>query len=114
MRPFLVFFSRDPVDDALAAEITARVRRLAGARAWSCPPPGWFDDPDCATPEERTCGAYLKVDDLAGADAAALLEAARALSAELEVRVEVQYAERPLGQFAPGGVPDGALATLVR
>jgi len=114
MRPFLVFFSKDPVDDALAGEITSRVRALAKARAWSSPPPGWFDDPDCATAEERTCGAYLKVDDLAGADAAALLATARSLSAELEVRVEVQYAERPLGQFAPGGVPDGALVALVR
>src|SRR4051812_29033083 len=113
MPSYLVFFSRDPVDDALAGEIASRVRALAGARAWASAAPGWFDEPDAASPEQRTSGGYLKVDDLAGDDAAALLGAARALSAELEVTVEVQFNERPLGRFAPGGIADGPLATLV-
>ena len=114
MPSYLVFFSRDPVDDDLAAEIVSRVRSLAGARVWSCPAPGWFDEPDAATEADRTCGGYLKVDDLAGDDAAALLSAARSLSAELEVSVAVEFNERSLGSFAPGGVPDGALEALLR
>ena len=110
-----MFFSRDPVDDELAAEIARRVRRLGRERAWSGAAPGWFDEPDADTPEERTCGAYLRTDDLAGGDAAAVLEAGRVLSAELELAVEVQFAERKLGYFAPGGIADGAaLATLMR
>jgi hypothetical protein len=110
---YLVFFPSDPVDDEIAAEIVTRVRALAGSRAWSCPPPGWFDDPDAESAAERTCGGYLRVDDLAGEDAAAVLAAARALSAELELVVAVEFNERPLGQFA-AGAPGGALATLVR
>ena len=113
MASYLVFFSRDPVDDGLAGEIVGRVRALAGSRAWPCPPPGWFDDPDAATAAERTCGGYLRIDDLAGDEAAALLAAARALSAELELVVAVEFNERPLGQFSAGAA-DGALAALVR
>lgn len=109
--PYLVFFSRDPVDDLLADGIVRSVRSLAGARAWGCPAPGWFDDPD-APPRERTCGGYLRVEDLAGDDAAALLSAARRLSAEMEVVLEVQWRERPLGELA-SGEPRGAVATLL-
>jgi hypothetical protein len=111
--PFLVFFSRDPVDDRLAEAIVGRVRSLAGVRVWGCPAPGWFDDPDAETTAERTCGGYVRVDDLAGPDAAAVLATARQLSDELEVTVEVQYAERRLGRFAPGAAPDGALPSLL-
>lgn len=114
MPSYLVFFSRDPVDDELAGEIVTRVRSLAGARVWGCPAPGWFDEPDAEAEEARTCGGYLKVDDLAGDDAAALLAAARSLSAELEVTVAVEFGERPLGTFAPGGVPSAALEALLR
>jgi hypothetical protein len=109
--PYLVFFSRDPVDDMLADAIARTVRSLAGARAWGCPVPGWFDDPD-ASPEDRTCGGYVRVDDLAGDDAAALLSGAQRLSAELEIVVEVQWRERPLGEIA-AGAPRGALAALL-
>ena len=114
MPSYLVFYSRDAVDDDLAGEITARVRSLAGARVWGCPAPGWFDEPDATTADERTCGGYLKVEDLGGDDAAALLASARTLSAELEVSVAVEFNERPLGTFAPGGVPAGALEALLR
>ena len=109
--PYLVFFSRDPVDDMLADAIARTVRSLAGARVWGCPAPGWFDDPD-APADERTCGGYLRVEDLAGDDAAALLAGARRLSAELEIVVEVQWRERSLGEIA-SGLPRGALATLI-
>ena len=109
--PYLVFFSRDPVDDGLAEAIVGAVRALCGRRAWSGQAPGWFDDPD-APDDERTCGGYVRVDDLAGADAAALLAGARRLSAELELLIEVQWRERPLGEIA-AGTPRGALARLL-
>ncbi len=109
--PYLEFFSRDPVDDLVAEQIARTVRSLAGARAWGCPAPGWFDDPD-APAAERTCGGYVRVDDLAGGEAAAVLAAARRLSAELEIVVEVQWRERPLGEIA-AGAPRGALASLL-
>ena len=109
--PYLVFFSRDPVDDELAEGIVTAVRSIAGARVWGCPAPGWFDDPD-AEPAERTCGGYVRVDDLASPDATAVLEAARKLSAELEVVLEVQWRERPLGELA-AGAPRGALGPLL-
>ena len=114
MASYLVFYSRDPVDDELAGELVGRVRSLAGARVWSCPAPGWFDEPDAEDAAARTCGGYLKVDDLAGDDAAALLHAARDLAREVEVAVAVEFNERPIGTFAPGGIADGALETLIR
>lgn len=109
--PYLVFFSRDPVDDELAEAIVTAIRALAGTRAWGCPAPGWFDDPD-APPLERTTGGYARVDDLACDDATALLAGVRRLSAELELIVEVQWRERPLGEIA-AGAPRGAVATLL-
>jgi hypothetical protein len=87
------------------------VRALAGGRAWAGRAPGWFDDPD-APAHERTCGAYLRVEDLAGGDAAALLAGARQLSGELELLIEVQWRERPLGEIA-SGAPRGAVAALL-
>jgi hypothetical protein len=109
--PFLVFFSRDPVDDEVAEAIVTAVRALAGRRAWGCPAPGWFDDPD-APPAQRTCGGYVRVEDLAGDDAAALLDGVRRLSAELEIVVELQWRERPLSEIA-AGTPRGAVETLL-
>lgn len=109
--PYLVFFSRDPVDDELAGAIVAAVRAMAAGRAWGCPPPGWFDDPD-APLARRTTGGYVRVEDLGGDDAAALLAAVRRLSAELEIVVEVQWRERVLGEMA-AGAPRGALETLL-
>jgi hypothetical protein len=108
MPSYLVFYCGDPVDDELAAEITRRVRGVTAGRA------GWFDEPDAASAAERTCGGYLQTEDLAADEATALLEVARALSAELELTVAVEFNERPLGQFAPGGVPGGALPALLR
>jgi hypothetical protein len=108
MPSYLVFYCGDPVDDELAEEITRRVRGVAAGRA------GWFDEPDAASPAERTCGGYLRTEDLATPEAAELLAVARALSAELELAVAVEFNERPLGQFAPGGVPSGALPALLR
>ena len=109
--PYLVFFSRDPVDDELADAIVAAVRAAVSARSWAGHAPRWFDDPD-APDAERTTGGYVRVDDLAGDDAAALLVAARRLSAELEIVVEVQWRERVLGQIA-AGAPRGALEALL-
>jgi hypothetical protein len=63
-------------------------------------------------PAERTTGCYVRVDDLASAEAVALLRAARRLSAELEIVLEVQWRERPLGRIR-AGEPGGALATLL-
>ena len=109
--PYLVFFSRDPVDDELADAIVASVRAAVAARTWAGRAPGWFDDPD-APDAERTTGGYVHVEDLAGEDAAALLGAARRLSAELEIVVEVQFRERVLGAIT-AGAPGGALAALL-
>ena len=110
-QPYLVFFSRDPVDDELAEAIVRSIRALGTTRAWGCPAPGWFDDPDAAA-HERTTGGYARVDDLAGPDAEAVLAAARRLSAELEIVLEVQWCERALGEIA-AGAPRGALARLL-
>jgi hypothetical protein len=110
--PVLVFFVRDAVDDALAEAVVARVRALAGERSWDGAAPGWFDDPDAPGAHVRTTGGYLRVEDLAGDEATAFLGAARAVSAEQDVVIEVQFRERALGRFA-GGEPSGALVTLL-
>jgi hypothetical protein len=110
--PYLVFFSRDPVDDELAEAISRVVRALANERAWPGAAPGWFDEPDADAPEQRTAGGYARVEDLASDDAAAVLRAARRLSVELEIVVEVQWRERKLGELR-AGEPDGALVTLL-
>ena len=109
---FLVFYARDPVDDDLAESIVGRVRVLAGARVWGCPAPGWFDDPDAPQDVHRTTGGYLLVEDLASDEAASVLAAARQLSAELGICLEVQWRERPLGELRSGEA-GGALATLI-
>ena len=101
-------------DDLLGA-VVARERLQAGAHlggiADDRTAPGWFDDPDAPSPK-RTTGGYVRVEDLAGPDAAAVLAAARRLSAELEIVVEVQWRERCLGEITAGR-PAGALATLI-
>ena len=110
--PYLVFFSRDPVDDELAEAISSAVRMLASGRAWPGAAPGWFDEPDAEHPGERTAGGYALVEDLASDEAVAVLDAARRLSAELEIVVEVQWRERSLGAIR-AGEPAGALVTLL-
>ena len=107
-----MFFSRDPVDDDLAEAISRAVRVLASERAWPGAAPGWFDEPDADEPGQRTAGGYARVEDLASDDAAAVLRAARRLSVELEIVVEVQWRERKLGELR-AGEPDGALVTLL-
>jgi hypothetical protein len=91
---YLVFFARDPVDDALAEAIVGRVR--------SCPGAGWFDDPGAATAAERTTGGYVKVDDPEGPVAQGLLDAARELSAQHAIAVEVQWREEVLARIQAG------------
>lgn len=109
---YLVFFCTDPVDDARADAILARVRALAESRPWAARQPGWFDDPGADSPAERTTGAYVLVDDLGHEDAVAVLQAAQGLSSELGIAVEVQWRERPLGRVA-AGVPEGPLTELL-
>ncbi len=99
---YLVFFVADPVDDALAGQVVERVRALAGARAWSAQPPGWFDDPGAETAAERTTGGYLRTDSTAGEEARAVFTAVLALSGELGVHVELQFREELLGQVRRG------------
>jgi hypothetical protein len=91
---YLVFFARDPVDDALAGAIVERVR--------ACPGAGWFDDPGAATPAERTTGGYVQVGDPGEPPGQALLETARTVSAEHAILVEVQWREATLGVLEAG------------
>jgi hypothetical protein len=94
MADYLVVFAKDPVDDALADRILARVRALGGV--------GWFDDPGAATPAERTTGGYVRTDDPDAPDAAALVDAACALSSEHGCAFEVQFREQPIAHIAEG------------
>jgi hypothetical protein len=107
---YLVFFVADPVDDALAAEIRARVRALSGSRGWRDHPPGYFDDPEPAAGSPRTTGAYLRVESgtADGDDARAFCAAVQAFSSEFDVDVELQWREAVLGRVR-GGVPDDGL-----
>ena len=91
---YLVFFARDPVDDALAGAIVDRVR--------ACPGAGWFDDPSAATPAERTTGGYVRARDVDEPVARGLFEAARVVSAEHAILVEVQWREEALGLLEAG------------
>ena len=91
---YLVFFVRDPVDDALAEAVTGRVQAVPGA--------GWFDDPGAATQDERTTGGYVRCTGPEEPVAEALLDAARAVSADLTVEVEVQWREEPVARIVGG------------
>jgi hypothetical protein len=110
MPDYLVFFVVDDVDDALAEEIRARVRAVAGARAWRDQPPGFFDDPAPAPDSPRTTGGYLRVEreTADGDDVRALCAAVQALSGEFEVDVELQWRQAVLGRVR-AGVPDDGL-----
>ena len=83
---YLVFFVRDPVDDALAAAIVDRVRAFPGA--------GWFDDPGAATAAERTTGGYVRVTGPDEPSARSLREVARTVSSDLGLVVELQWREQ--------------------
>lgn len=91
---YLVFFCRDPVDDAIADAIISRVRDVAGA--------GWFDDPAAATAAERTTGGYIRTPHPDGPQATALLDAARELSATHGIAVEIQWREAVVGWIESG------------
>jgi hypothetical protein len=106
---YLVFFVADPVDDALARDLRALVRALGTEHDWSGRPPGWFDDPS-APPEQRTAGAFLRVDDApVRTDVTALWAAAVAASATFGVTVELQWREEILGRVR-AGIADLGLA----
>ena len=97
---YLVFFARDPVDDALADAILERVR--------GCPAAGWFDDPGAASPAERTTGGYVRTEDVAAPVARELLEIARCVSADHMILVEVQWREGCFGLLEAGAWRDGS------
>jgi hypothetical protein len=107
---YLVFFVVDEVDDALAAEVRARVRAVAGSRSWRDNPPGFFDDPAPAPGSPRTTGGYLRVENgtADGDDARAFCAAVQAFSSEFEVVVELQWREAILGRVR-AGIPDDGL-----
>ena len=99
----LVFFVAEPVDDALAEAVLARVRALAGSRGWTAgEQPGWFDDPGAATPAERTTGGYVRTDDPDAPHAVALVDVACALSRAHGCTFEVQFREVPILHVAAG------------
>jgi hypothetical protein len=93
---YLVLFVADPANDDHAAALRDVARAVPGA--------GFFADPGGGP--ERTVGTYLKTADLAGG--LPLIRAVAATSRALELRFEVQYAERILG-FLESGRPDAAL-----
>jgi hypothetical protein len=93
---YLVLFVADPADDDHATALRGVARGVPGA--------GFFDDPDGGP--ERTVGTYLKVDEIA--DGIALIRAVATISRALQLRLEVQHAERILG-FLESGRPDAAL-----
>ena len=93
---YLVLFVADAADDDHAAALRGVARAVPGA--------GFFDDPDGGP--QRTVGTYLMTDELA--DGLALIQAVATISRALELRFEVQHAERILG-FLESGRPDAAL-----
>lgn len=95
---YLVFFARDPVDDALAQGILDRIRAV--------PDVGWFDDPGAGSAAERTTGGYVKVAHLDAPLAHGLRSVAQAVSADLELRVELQWREAVLGVYERGTFSD--------
>jgi hypothetical protein len=95
--PYLVLFVADAATDGHADALRAAARRVPDA--------GFFDDPEGG--EERTVGAYLRTDTLAGGRE--LLAEVAAISAALGVRFQVQHVEAILGHLVDGR-PDAALA----
>jgi len=93
---YLVLFVADAADDDHAAALRGVARAVPGA--------GFFDDPGGGP--QRTVGTYLMTDELA--DGLALIQAVATISRALELRFEVQHAERILG-FLESGRPDAAL-----
>ena len=101
-----MFFVADPAGDAHADCVREYVQAAAGARAWAGRPPGYFDDD--ATVSERTTGGFLPVEGApAVADVGAFYEVAIAVSAQLEVAVELQWRESILGHIRCGEPDEG-------
>jgi hypothetical protein len=97
---YLVLFVADPATDGHADALRAAARRVPGA--------GFFDGAGGdGFGEERTVGAYVKTDTLAGGSA--LLGEVAQISSALGVRFEVQHAEAILG-YVVAGRPDASLA----
>ncbi|HEU4974250.1 MAG TPA: hypothetical protein VFT50_04130 [Baekduia sp.] len=93
----LVLFVADAAGDEHADALRDAARSVPGA--------GFFDDPGGG--DQRTVGAYLRTDDLrAGVP---LVAAVARVSAELQVRIEVQFREQILG-WIRAGEPDPELA----
>jgi hypothetical protein len=110
-RDVLVFFVADPVDDELAAAVRARVAALRHAHAWSCPAPGFFDDPAADDAAGRTTGGYVRSP---GAhDAELLWEAIVDASRELGVTFELQWRETVLGHVRGGRADEGLRETVM-
>jgi hypothetical protein len=99
---YLVAFVADPACDAHADALRAVARRVAGA--------GFFDDSHDGP--DRTVGTFVRTEAPSSEEAAALLAAVAAMSAEHAVRVEVQFAEEVLG-LIDGGRFDAALSRAV-
>jgi hypothetical protein len=97
---YLVLFVTDAAHDEHAEALRAAARNVPGA--------GFFDDPSGG--EERTVGAYVRTETLAGG--APLLRAVAAVSARLDTRFEVQFDEQIVGHLASGR-PDAALEAAV-
>lgn len=97
---YLVFFVRDPVDDALADAILERLRGCTGA--------GWFDDPGAASPAERTTGGYVRAEHPEEPTARELIDVARDVSADHALLVEVQWREERLGLIEDGAWRGGS------
>lgn len=107
---YLVLFIADPAGDEHAEAVRACVREAVAARTWPGNQPGWFDGAGDEEGTERTVGAYLRLDGIQDPEGPPVLVAAMArVSASLDVRVEVQVLERPVGALV-GGEPDEALA----
>ena len=91
---YLVFFARDPVDDALAGAILEGVRGCSAA--------GWFDDPAAASPAERTTGGYVRVAAPEEPEGRELIGVAQELSRAHGIVVEVQWREEVVGHLEAG------------
>lgn len=100
---YLVAFVADPAAGHHADALRELARALPGA--------GFFDDP--AGGEDRTVGAYARVETLEDELARALIGHVGELSGRLGVRIEVQFEERILGHLETG-VPDAALVDALR
>lgn len=102
MTSYLVLFVADPADDGHADALRDVARAVDGA--------GFFDDP--AGGEQRTVGAYLRVDRLDDERAQALIGWVARVSEALAARIEVQFREEILGHLVAGRA-DARLRTVL-